>query len=208
MEVAEGEYLAFLDSDDMLPPNAYELLLGALEKTGSDFATGNVHRLTRFGTVQSPFLARAFAETRMKTHVTKYRPLIADRTAWNKLWRRSFWDRHGFRFPEGRLFEDIAGDRAGALPGVVGRRDRRPRLPTGGSARTASCRSPSGGSIRASLRDRMTAIEEVSEQLAADGPRGSKRWYDESVVADDLRYYVNVAGGRGRRVPARSSWTA
>ena len=46
-----------------------------------------------------------------------------------------------------------------------------------------------------SLRDRMTAIEEVSEQLAAKGPRGAKRWYDESVVADDLRYYVNVLEG-------------
>jgi len=113
MAVAEGEYLAFLDSDDVLPPNAYALLLGALEKTGSDFATGNVHRLTRFGTVQSPFLARAFAETRLKTHVTKYRPLIADRTAWNKLWRRSLWDRHGFRFPEGRLFCQRSVSRAG-----------------------------------------------------------------------------------------------
>ena len=49
-DAAGGRYLAFLDSDDVLPPNSYELLLGALEKTGSDFATGNVHRLTRFGT--------------------------------------------------------------------------------------------------------------------------------------------------------------
>src|SRR5204863_120826 len=39
---AKGEFLAFLDSDDMLPPNAYELLLGALDSTGSDFASGNV----------------------------------------------------------------------------------------------------------------------------------------------------------------------
>ena len=36
----QGEFLVFLDSDDALPPNAYELLVGALEKTGSDFATG------------------------------------------------------------------------------------------------------------------------------------------------------------------------
>ena len=42
------------------------------------------------------------------------------------------------------------------------------------------------------LRDRMTAIEHVSRHLRKHGPRRAKRWYDESVVADDLRYYVNV----------------
>ena len=46
IDAAGGDYLAFLDSDDVLPPNAYELLLGTLERTRSDFATGNVHRLT------------------------------------------------------------------------------------------------------------------------------------------------------------------
>ena len=50
--------------------------------------------------------AKAFEETRLKTHVTKLRPLLADRTAWNKVFRRSFWDKHGFRFPEGRTYED------------------------------------------------------------------------------------------------------
>ena len=194
MEVAEGEYLAFLDSDDTLPPNAYELLLGALEKTGSDFASGNVHRLTRFGTTQSPFLARAFAETRMKTHVTKYRPLIADRTAWNKLWRRSFWDRHGFRFPEGRLFEDspvtVPAHFLASSVDVIADPVYHWRIREDGELSITQRRLDPR-----SLRDRMTAIEEVSARLAADGPRGSKRWYDESVVADDLRYYVNALEG-------------
>jgi CDP-glycerol glycerophosphotransferase (TagB/SpsB family)/glycosyltransferase involved in cell wall biosynthesis len=194
MAAAEGEYLAFLDSDDVLPANAYALLLGALEKTGSDFATGNVHRLTRFGTVQSPFLARAFAETRMKTHVTKYRPLIADRTAWNKLWRRSFWDRHGFRFPEGRLFEDspvtVPAHFLASSVDVIADPVYHWRIREDGELSITQRRLDPR-----SLRDRMTAIEEVSEQLAAKGPRGAKRWYDESVVADDLRYYVNALEG-------------
>ena len=47
------------DSDDTLPANAYELLVGALARTGSDFATGNVYRLTAFATFQSPFLRQA-----------------------------------------------------------------------------------------------------------------------------------------------------
>ena len=71
------------------------------------FATGNVHRLSLRGSEQAEMHERAFAKTRLATHVTKYRPLLADRTAWNKLWRREFWDAQGFRFPEGRLHEDI-----------------------------------------------------------------------------------------------------
>ena len=105
--LAGGEFLAFADSDDVVPPDAYERLLGALDATGSDFATGNVQRLTRQGAAQAQFLARTFARTRLRTHVSRCRPLLADRTAWNKLWRRSFWDAHAFRFPEGVVHEDI-----------------------------------------------------------------------------------------------------
>ncbi|HYJ26711.1 MAG TPA: glycosyltransferase family 2 protein, partial [Nocardioides sp.] len=34
-----GDHLAFLDSDDVLPPTAYADLVGALDDSGSDFAT-------------------------------------------------------------------------------------------------------------------------------------------------------------------------
>ncbi len=187
---ATGEYLAFLDSDDALAPNAYDLLVGSLQRTGSDFATGNVHRLTRFGTSQSPFLARAFDQTRLKTHVTKFRPLLSDRTAWNKVWRRSFWDRHGFAFPEGRIFEDTpvtvpAHFLADAVD-VIADPVYYWRIRESGGSITQRRLEPRA------LRDRMTAIEEVSDHLARKGPRGAKQWYDETVVADDLRYYVNA----------------
>jgi CDP-glycerol glycerophosphotransferase len=187
---ASGDLLVFLDSDDMLPENSYELLVGALDRTGSDFATGNVYRLTRFATTQSPFLRTAFAETRLKTHVTKYRPLLADRPAWNKVWRRAFWDRHGFRFPEGRTYEDtpvtIPAHFLAKSVDVISEPCYYWRIREGG-ARSITQRKTDPDA----LIDRLLSIQEVSEHLAADGPRGSKRWYDESVVADDLRYYVN-----------------
>jgi CDP-glycerol glycerophosphotransferase len=189
-EHATGELLVFLDSDDMLTPNAYELLVGALDRTGSDFATGNVYRLTRYATVQSPFLRHAFAETRLKTHVTKYRPLLADRPAWNKVWRRTFWDKHGFRFPEGRTYEDtpvtIPAHFLAKSVDVISDPCYLWRIREGGGPSITQRKTDPQALI-----DRLTSIQEVSEHLAADGPRGSKRWYDESVVADDLRYYVN-----------------
>lgn len=51
----ESRYLAFVDSDDIIPSNAYELLVGALEETGSDLASGNVLRLR--GRRQAPAVA-------------------------------------------------------------------------------------------------------------------------------------------------------
>src|SRR3954447_12026360 len=60
IDAAGGELLAFVDSDDLLPRHAYERLPGALDRTDSDFATGNVPRLDRDGTQQLRFVADAF----------------------------------------------------------------------------------------------------------------------------------------------------
>jgi CDP-glycerol glycerophosphotransferase len=191
MDVATGEFLAFVDSDDVVARDAYERLLGALDETGSDFATGNVHRLTSRGTSQARFLTRAFAETRLKTHITRHRDLLADRTAWNKLWRRSFWDRHGLRFPEGRTYEDIpvvlplhfAARTVDVLADVVYYWRTREGTDLSITQRRAEPRA---------LENRLKAIEEVHDYLAEHGPRKAKQWYDASVVAADLKYFLNV----------------
>ncbi|MEV0252665.1 bifunctional glycosyltransferase family 2 protein/CDP-glycerol:glycerophosphate glycerophosphotransferase [Streptomyces sp. NPDC050732] len=101
-----SEYLAFVDSDDTLPPTAYALMIETLDETGSDFAAGNVTRFRSAGHVQSPVHRVPFAATRLRTHVSKFRPLLTDRTAWNKVYRRSFWERHGLAYPEAMLYED------------------------------------------------------------------------------------------------------
>ena len=93
--------------------NAYELLLGALDETGSDFATrqrppAHAPRHVAVAVPRQDVRRDAAEDARHASTA----PLLADRTAWNKLWRRSFWDAHGYRFPEGRLHEDIPVDRS------------------------------------------------------------------------------------------------
>ncbi|MET9852234.1 bifunctional glycosyltransferase family 2 protein/CDP-glycerol:glycerophosphate glycerophosphotransferase [Streptomyces sp. NPDC006450] len=100
------EYLAFVDSDDTLPPDAYQRMVDALDETGSDFAAGNVKRFRSVGMQQSWGHRAAFRATRLKTHISKFPALVTDRTAWNKVYRRSFWDAHAFQYPEGMLYED------------------------------------------------------------------------------------------------------
>ena len=188
---ASGEFLVFLDSDDVLPPRAYERLIGALDETGSDFATGNVLRLSSLGTAQAPFLAKAFARTRLRTHVTRFRPLLADRCAWNKLWRRSFWEEHEFRFPDGRIHEDIpvtvpAHFEARAVD-VLAEPVYLYRIREGGDLSITQRRHE----LRA-LRDRMAALDDVRAHLERRGPAGAVGWYQERSVGDDLRLHLNL----------------
>ncbi|MBT2468948.1 bifunctional glycosyltransferase family 2 protein/CDP-glycerol:glycerophosphate glycerophosphotransferase [Streptomyces sp. ISL-66] len=100
------EYLAFVDSDDTMPDYAYQRMIDALDETGSDFAAGNVKRFRSVGMSQSWGHRAAFAHTKLETHISKFPALVTDRTAWNKVYRRSFWDEHAFQYPEGILYED------------------------------------------------------------------------------------------------------
>jgi CDP-glycerol glycerophosphotransferase len=188
--IARGEYVAFLDSDDKLPPGAYARLLASAERTGSDLVTGNVHRFDSRSTWPAAFLARAFILPRRRTHVRRFRWLLSDRMAQNKLWRRSFWAEHGFRFPEGVVHEDIpvvvpahflARSVDVVKEPVYLYREREDGVPSITQRRAELV----------SLRDRLAACEHVSAFLAARSP-GVRRWYDESIAEDDLRYHIDV----------------
>ena len=119
------------------------------------------------------------------------RSLLADRTAWNKLYRRSFWDAHGFRFPEGVVHEDIpvtlpahlAADRVDVLAAPV----YQWRLREDG-ARSITQRRLEWRV----LRDRLDAIDEVTEHFRVQGTATLSHWYARSVVADDLRLHLNL----------------
>jgi CDP-glycerol glycerophosphotransferase len=193
-DAATGEFLAFVDSDDVLPREAYELLLDALRKTGSDFATGNVYRLASVGVSQSRFLAKVFVETRLKTHVTRFRPLLADRIVPNKLWRRSFWDAHGYRFPEGVAHEDIPvvlpAQFAARSVDVIAEPVYLYRIREGLDVADQSITQRRLD--QRVLLDRVAAVEHVRDHLAHEGPRRARRWYEQSVVAEDLMYFLNV----------------
>ncbi|MEY9845484.1 glycosyltransferase family 2 protein [Streptacidiphilus sp. MAP5-3] len=101
-----AEYLAFMDSDDTLPPDAYRRMVASLDRTGSDFATGNVLRLTADGYVPSRVHQEPFRRDLPATHVTRLPTLVRDRTAWNKVYRRRFFEDAGLLYPEGMLYED------------------------------------------------------------------------------------------------------
>jgi CDP-glycerol glycerophosphotransferase len=187
---AGGDFLSFVDSDDRLPDGALARLLASLERTGSDFATGNIERFNSAGTWPAAFVRKTFWRRRRRTHVTRFRWLLHDRMAQNKLWRRSFWDEHALRFPEGRLHEDIpvvipAHFMAWAVD-VLPEPVYLYRQRDDGSSITQR------RATRRALDDRVAACRQVRDYLDRHGPGAARRWYDETLVSDDLRYHLDV----------------
>ncbi|MQY07520.1 bifunctional glycosyltransferase/CDP-glycerol:glycerophosphate glycerophosphotransferase [Actinomadura macrotermitis] len=94
---ASGTYLAFVDGGDVVPRHALELLVGSLRLSGSDLAGGGVRRPAD----GRPLVPGAYRETAVGTHVRRRPALVEDGIVGNKVYRRSFWDEHGFAFPGG-----------------------------------------------------------------------------------------------------------
>ncbi|MFG1906542.1 glycosyltransferase family 2 protein [Kribbella sp. NPDC048928] len=106
VEHATGEYVTFVDSDDLVTRHGFGLLINSLDRTGSDFAGGNARRFNNsYGVRQSWLHGQAFTADRPATHISETPQLVLDRMVWNKVYRRSFWDEYGYRFPAIR-YED------------------------------------------------------------------------------------------------------
>src|SRR5579875_3460013 len=107
VEQATGEFLAFVDGDDMLPSHAYERMLHTLEQSGSDFVSGGVERIGPAGITPSALHSQAVKGRRIGTHISRSPELFYDVSVWNKLFRKSFWDSAQMTIPEGMLWEDL-----------------------------------------------------------------------------------------------------
>ncbi|MFI1221776.1 MULTISPECIES: CDP-glycerol glycerophosphotransferase family protein [unclassified Streptomyces] len=178
-------YLAFADSDDIVVHDAYERMTASLESTGSDLVTGNVWRLTGQGRQQA-WQYRWLTATRPRTHITRDPRLLADRVAWNKVFRRSFWDAHAFAFPEGKLYEDTpvmipAHHLAGSVD-VLHEHVYYWRVREGSITRR---RTDVTG-----VRDRIAACEQVSAFLGGRDA-AQRRAYDASCLRDDFGYFLD-----------------
>ena len=186
---ARGEYLAFVDGDDMLPPHAYEKLLHALESSGSDFVSGAVNRFGTGGVHPSGLHERAIKGPKTGTHVTRSPELLYDISVWNKLFRRSFWDSRGLHYPEGMVWEDLQlMTRAHVLAtavDVIGDRIYYWRERAAGEFSITQNRTDIQN-----LRDRVTALLAIDEFLRGHAPAQTLRAHQRKALVNDLWLYV------------------
>ncbi|MFD5225001.1 CDP-glycerol glycerophosphotransferase family protein [Microbacterium sp. NPDC058342] len=106
---ARGEFLAFLDSDDFVDRHTYAEAVAALRASGSDF-TVSPYRREKNGMLQgaAEWIGHAHRATRLGATLTEFPEIMVNAVAWSKVYRRRFWDEHGFEFPVGLLYEDQA----------------------------------------------------------------------------------------------------
>jgi CDP-glycerol glycerophosphotransferase len=189
VERARGEFLAFADGDDVLPANAYELLLHALEQSGSDFVSGAVNRVGPKGINPSALHSLALKGRQTGTHITRTPRLLYDVSVWNKLFRRSFWDSHALSYPEGVVWEDIRlmtkahvlARAVDVIPDIVYYwRERAQGRLSITQSRTSV----------ANLRDRMTALADIDEFIAAHSTARLLRAHQRKALKNDLWLYV------------------
>lgn len=82
IDLAEGDYVGFLDPDDSARPNFIECLLGEAERTGADIVGSRRHEKaiqTRFEIAGAEAIFHAYAEKR-----------ICNINVWTKLYRKDF----------------------------------------------------------------------------------------------------------------------
>ncbi|MQY07171.1 bifunctional glycosyltransferase/CDP-glycerol:glycerophosphate glycerophosphotransferase [Actinomadura macrotermitis] len=197
---ATGTYLTFLDSDDLVPRYAYEMMVGTLQETGSDLVCGAVRRLTSAGPRPSGMHTEMFRVTEKRTHISKRPDLLGDRTAWNKVFRRSFYDKHAFAFPGG-LYEDapvtIPAHFLAASVDVLSDVVYYWREREGESQSITQRRTEPGN-----LEDRVRSIRSVTAFLKKHSPR-LWRAHLALVLSDELPLYIDVAGDGGPEYQAR-----
>ncbi|CAM4373663.1 bifunctional glycosyltransferase/CDP-glycerol:glycerophosphate glycerophosphotransferase [Weissella hellenica] len=105
--IANAEYIAYLDPDDLVAENSYSLMLDTIERTGSEIITGNVLRFNSKKTWTPDLHAKAILGTYEHTSLDEHPELIWDASSWNKLYRLGFLRKNNFYFPEGVLYEDF-----------------------------------------------------------------------------------------------------
>ena len=103
LEKAEGDLLSFIDGDDWIHPQMYEIMTDAIEKNSADMAvcqyqqTDEKSFLRRIDTSRLSYTI--VSGTRAMTDMSNIYPM-----AWNKLYRREIFD--NLRYPVGKLHED------------------------------------------------------------------------------------------------------
>jgi CDP-glycerol glycerophosphotransferase len=106
IQSATGKFLTFLDSDDIIPPNAYELAVKCLKRTKSDFAIGAVDRIKNGKQTTPKWTALVHSAEHTKVTLDDFPDMMMDVVACNRVFNRKFWLETIGEFPVGVAYED------------------------------------------------------------------------------------------------------
>lgn len=103
IDIARGEYIGFVDSDDWVEPNMYEVLLKSIINDKSDISVCGIIREYKNGTVSQGNIAETMSQNEAVKALLDGN-IIHDH-AWSKLYKKDLFAE--VRYPKGMVYEDI-----------------------------------------------------------------------------------------------------
>jgi CDP-glycerol glycerophosphotransferase len=199
--IESTDYLMFLDSDDALAPHALHSLVNLIIETDSDFVVGDTTRMKGITRLKRRDTREFFRRGTLKAVTLLEHPnAIWDVTAWNRLFKWSFFQSNRFSFPEGMFFEDMALMTKAYLRAakfdVLAKTVYLWRVRTEGEKSITQQTSDNQ-----KLADRITALRQMQGLIKAGMVMGKTNERNMQVFKDrlwnhDIPLYKNVPGSR------------
>lgn len=105
LDAARGAWIGFVDSDDYIAPEMYEVLYQAVQSTGADLALCDYAEVDEAGTPCPQMHVSLSGRELTGQELLKRASGLMVQLAWNKLYRRAIFTQ--LRYPEGKLNEDL-----------------------------------------------------------------------------------------------------
>jgi glycosyltransferase involved in cell wall biosynthesis len=105
LRLAKGEYIGFVDSDDFIDPTMFENLYRVAFKHSADIAICGITVFYQKDNVYLEKEPEIFPNSEF-VPIQQNKKFFRNLTAWNKIYKKSFLDKHNFEFPEDLYYED------------------------------------------------------------------------------------------------------
>lgn len=103
---ARAEFLTFVDSDDTIPPKAFEHMVSRLRESGSDLCVGGVRRFRHRHYMRTTWQRTVHQTDRIGTTLEEFPAAMQDIIACNRVFRAAFWREKIGDFRGGIAYED------------------------------------------------------------------------------------------------------
>lgn len=112
LEIAQGEYLTFVDSDDYLEPDAIAIMVDQARRSGADIVVANNKKLDGVLRDERPITDGSLTPAQTRSGAWRFQYFIAPAygiTVWGKLYRHDFVRAAGVKFESNHTIsgEDI-----------------------------------------------------------------------------------------------------
>lgn len=190
VEESEGDLLAFVDSDDTVPADAYSLMAQSLRESGSSFAVGGVERFNSKSSWQPWFVEEVHSMRRARSSALSFPPVVWNVFAWSKLYRREAYESIVGSFPRGLYEDQVMSAKIYTSSEPV---DIVPDIVYNWRAREDNSSITQNKTSTVDLRERLEVAFDVADIIDNAGNKGLSEYWYRKLLSEDLWWYFRVA---------------